>query len=83
MRFSLSLSIAILAVFASVQATKSEGGEKDVQEGSAEVQGKGGPQSRLRIPPECLGQHEEVLQECLDGAELGSADPEDLDVGED
>lgn len=56
-----------------------------VQEGTAEVQqGKGDPQSRLRIPPECLGQKGEILQECLDGAEeITSPDPEDLDVGED
>ncbi|CDH50698.1 predicted protein [Lichtheimia corymbifera JMRC:FSU:9682] len=71
MRFSLSLSIAILAVFASVQAKQPE-----VQEGTAEVQGKGEPQSRLSVP-ECLGEHGEVIQECLDG--VGSDDPEVLD----
>ncbi|CDS11679.1 hypothetical protein LRAMOSA03942 [Lichtheimia ramosa] len=78
MRFSITLSIAILAVFASVQAKKPEEAGND---GEAQVQGQDDPQSKLGIlpediPEECLTEHGEVIQECVDeiGGNTGLGD---------
>ncbi|KAI7885997.1 hypothetical protein K492DRAFT_190461 [Lichtheimia hyalospora FSU 10163] len=74
MRFSLSLSIAILAIFATVQAKESEAtdGEKN------QVQA----QSKFSIPPDCLGAQGEIIQECLDNADIDGPDGEGIEVGE-